>query len=119
MGVAPALSVAVGGVGDDAPVEHLDPARHARGDALVVGDHHDRGAGRVQLIEQGEDGLPGGLVEVAGGLVGQHDGRLPDQGAGDRDPLALPAGELGRPRVQPVGEPDRGQRIAGVSPALP
>ena len=29
-------------------------------------------------------------------------GRLPDQGAGDRDPLPLPARELGRPRVQPV-----------------
>ena len=104
----------VGGVGDDAPVEHLDPAGHAGGDALVVGDHHDRGAGRVQFFEQREDGLPGGLVEVAGGLVGQHDRRVPDQGAGDRHPLALPARELGGPRVQPVGEPDGGQRLGGV-----
>ena len=67
----------MGGVGDDAPVEHLDPAWHACGDALVVGDHHDGGAGRVQLVEQREDGLPGGLVEVAGGLVGQDDRRWP------------------------------------------
>ena len=96
------LRTPVGGVRDDAPVEHLDPARHARGDALVVGDHHDRGAGRVQLIEQREERLSGGLVEVAGRLVGQHDRRLPDQGAGDRDPLPLPARDLGRARVQPV-----------------
>ena len=93
------------------PVEHLDAARHARGDVLVVGDHHDRGAGRMQLLEQREDGLPGGLVEVAGGLVGQDDRRLPDQGAGDRHPLpladrdlgrvALAAGQRGRPRPAP------------------
>ncbi len=38
-------------------------------------------------------------------------GRWPDQGAGDRDPLPLPARQLGRPGVQPVGEPDRGQRL--------
>ena len=84
----------MGGVGDDAPVEHLDPARHARGDALVVGDHHDRRAGRVQFLEQVEERLPGGLVEVAGRLVGQHDRREPDQGAGDRHALPLPAGDL-------------------------
>ena len=86
-----------------------------RGDALVVGDHDDRGAGGVQLLEQVEDGLPGGLVEVAGGLVGQHDRRSPDQGAGDRDPLPLPARDLGRPRVQPVRSPTAASASAARS----
>ena len=73
----------------------------------------------MQLLEQREDGLPGGLVEVAGGLVGQDDGRLPDQGAGDRHPLPLPDRDLGRARLQPVAEPDRGQRLGRAFPPLP
>ena len=46
-----------------------DPGR----DRFVVGDHDDRGPGGVQLGQQVQDGRAGGLVQVAGGLVGQHD----------------------------------------------
>ena len=83
------------GVGDDLAVEDLDLAGHPLGDGAVVGDDDDRRAGLVELVDQRQDRLPGGLVEVPGRLVGEHDGGPADQGAGDRDPLALPAGELG------------------------
>src|SRR3712207_8863865 len=38
-------------------------------------------------------------VEVAGRLVGEHDGRLGDERAGDGDALLLAARHLGRPVV--------------------
>ena len=43
-------------------------------------------------------------VEVAGGLVGQEQVRLVDEGARDRHPLLLPAGQLRRAVVHAVGE---------------
>ena len=58
-------------------------------DVLVVGDDHDGDPAVVQFVEERQDRLAGRLVEVAGGLVGEHDGRLPDQGPGDGDTLAL------------------------------
>ena len=99
------------GVGDDVAVEDLDCAGHALGDGVVVGDDHDGRAGLVELIDQGQDGLPGRLVEVAGRLVGEHDGGLADQGAGDRDPLALPARELGGTGSGALGQADQLERV--------
>ena len=61
-----------------------------------------------------EDGLAGGLVEVAGGLVGQHDGRAAHQGPGDGHPLALAARELGGAGVGRSAEPDALQRVGGL-----
>src|ERR671926_296980 len=46
-------------------------------------------------------------VEVAGGLVGEHDGRAGDQRPGQRDPLLLAARELGRAVGAAVPQPDR------------
>src|SRR5436190_14440190 len=77
------------GVGDDVAVEDLYLAGHALRDRVVVGDDHDRRAGLVELVDQAEDGVAGGLVEVPGRLVGEHDGGLAYERAGDRDPLAL------------------------------
>ena len=48
----------------------------------------------VELVEEGHDLIAGVGVEVAGGLVGEDDGGLVDEGAGDGDALALAAGEL-------------------------
>src|ERR1700734_9191 len=71
------------GVGDDVPVEHLDAPPCPGGDRVVVGDDDDRGPGRVQLFEQGEDRGAGGRVQAPGWLVGQHQrrgGRAPARG---------------------------------------
>lgn len=59
----------------------------------------------MQLVDEAEDGVTGVAVEVPGGLVGQHDGRLADQCPGDRDPLPLSPGQLGRLSLAPVTEP--------------
>jgi hypothetical protein len=80
---------------------------------VLVGDHDDRRPALVQLLDQRHDLAAGGAVEVAGRLVGQDDRRPSDERAGDRDPLALPAREVGGARPEPVGEPDRGQRGGG------
>ena len=48
----------------------------------------------MQLFDQLEHLVAGVAVEIAGRLVGEQQARFHDGGAGDRDPLALPAGEL-------------------------
>src|SRR6516164_2979551 len=77
-------------VGDHGPVADLDRARDAVG---------------AQLHEELEDRVAGVGVEVSGRLVGEHEGRVADERAGDRDALALPARQLrrgvGRARRQP------------------
>ena len=79
-------------------VEHLDLAGQAGGDSSVVGDDHDGGPSEMQFVDQCQDRLPGDAVEIAGGLVGQDDGRSPDQRPGDGYPLALATRQLGGPR---------------------
>src|ERR1700691_6307126 len=102
---SPGRSRAGAGVGDHAPVEHLDAPPCPGGDRVVVGDDDDRGPGRVQLFEQGEDRGAGGRVQAPGWLVGQHQRRRARYRARDRDPLPLTAGQLGRPGGGPVPEP--------------
>ena len=71
--------------------------------ARVVGDHHD---GLTKLV----DGVAHELehlgarprVEVAGGLVGEDDRGVGDQGAGDGDALLLTSGELAGAVADPV-----------------
>ena len=60
----------------------------------------------VQLLQQVQDGRAGGGVQVAGGLVGHHQGRPAGQGPGDGGALLLAAGELVGPVPEPVAEPD-------------
>ena len=56
----------------------------------------DEGAASAggKLIHQRQDAGGGVLVEVAGGLVHQHQAGIGDQGPGDRRTLALTAGQL-------------------------
>ena len=44
-------------------------------------------------------------VEVSGGLISQHDGRVAQQRPGDGYSLALAARELARPMAHSVAEP--------------
>src|SRR5262249_59554888 len=82
-------------VGHHVAVAEFDPARGGGSDRGVVRDDDKRHALRpVQLAEQGNDLPAGGLVEVACRLVRQHDGRVPGERPGDRDPLLLAAGQL-------------------------
>jgi len=90
---------------DDFAVAHGEGAVGDGGGFGVVGDHED---GLVELAaglaEHGEDGIGVFRIEVAGGLVGEDDGRVGDEGAGDGDALLLAAGELVGAVVEAAGE---------------
>ncbi len=82
------------------------------GQLEIVGYHQERGLQRTaQFQHQLLDTLGGMLVEVAGGLVEQYQLRTVDQRAGDRHPLALAAGQLGRLVRQAMPQPDPLQQL--------
>jgi hypothetical protein len=95
----------------------------ALGDAAVMEDEDLIGGGDgLQSVGDDEQGAVGGErtesiveerfdlgVDGGGGFVEQHDRRVLEQGAGDRDPLSLAPGDRGTafsdPGVEAVGEP--------------
>ena len=70
--------------------------RSARRARVVRDEHQGRAAVALQREEQVDDLPAGGLVEIAGRLVGHQNRRVRRQRAGDRDALLLAAGELRR-----------------------
>ena len=73
----------------------------------VVSHHYDSQPFlAVQVAQQAHDIAAGVGVEVAGRLVGQQHVRAVDQGAGDGSPLHLAAGQLARPVVDAIAQPD-------------
>lgn len=95
-----------GEVGDDVAIFHADDAFCMTSDVGLVGDHDDGLAVVVELLEEGEDFLAGGGVEVARGFIGEEDGGVCDECAGDSDALLLSAGELIGLVFHAVGEAD-------------
>jgi hypothetical protein len=78
------------------PSTSLDDAVAGGGEAGVVGDDQEGGAEvAVNAAHQGEDLVGRRGVEVAGGLVGEHQRRLARQRAGDRHALLHAARQLG------------------------
>ena len=83
------------------------------GDVQFVGDHDDGHALVVELLEHAHDLDAGAAVEIAGRLVGEQQGGLVGERAGDGDALLLAAGKLVRLVVGAVGQADRVQRLQG------
>lgn len=82
----------MGAACDEASVlHHMNGAGVADGGETVGDD--DGGATLHEMIEGLLDLRFGLAVECGGGLVEQEDGGVLEEGAGDRDPLALAAGE--------------------------
>ena len=78
-------------------------------------DHHEgRAALARELQHQREHRVGGAAVQVAGGLVGQHAGRVRHQGAGDRHALAFAAREFGRAVLHAVLQAHGGQHLLGL-----
>ena len=111
-----------GDVGDDAARSRRhddDPVgdEDRLGDA--VGDQHDRRGGALPEPQQLEvEALAAQRVERAERLVEQQDLGLEREGAGERDPLARAAGQLGRAVADDPGierdEVDRARRGAAA-----
>ncbi len=82
--------------------------------------HHQDGAAAfaVDLIEQTENLLAGGGVEISGGFVAQQHYRLEDQRPGYGDALPLAAGELVRPVRGALRQTGPLQQRAGAAHGL-
>jgi hypothetical protein len=63
-------------------------------EARIVGDDADGGAAGMKLAEQRHDRFAVPRIQVAGGLVGQEDGRITGHGSRDGDALLLTSREL-------------------------
>ena len=81
-------------VGGDHPVADGNDAVGVLGDVRLVGDENDGVALSVEVVKQTHDFVAGAGVEVAGGLVGEDDAGMIDEGARNGDALALSAGEF-------------------------
>src|SRR5579883_91754 len=92
----------------DAARTQADRPVATRGKIGIVRDEDQSCAALgAQLEHQIDDGLAGRLVEIAGRLVGDEDGRPRRQGPRQRDALLLAAGKLGGVMPEPPGETDR------------
>src|SRR5262245_3461665 len=67
-----------------------------------VADHDHRGPGARPLAQGIHDHPRVGVVEVAGGLVGEQDRGIVEHGPAERHPLLLTTRELGREMVASV-----------------
>ncbi len=72
----------------------------------------------VQAKQQLDHRLPCLAVQVAGRLVRQEQAGAGHEGAGDGDPLLLPAGEAWRQMIQSLGQPDLGEQFPGAGFAV-
>ena len=81
------------------------------------GDDHDA-TGLRQLAEQAQHAVDLDVVEVRGGLVGQHERRVVRERARDRDPLLLAARQVAGAVVHAVGEADLLEQLDGARPRL-
>ena len=81
----------------------------AAGRQVFVMGHQDQGSALVGVEgeHQVDDLLAGGRVQVAGGLVGQHQPGRGGEGPGDGDALLLAAGQMLGGVGKPVLQPDR------------
>ena len=102
----------VGAVGAGPHADHalveLGDLGHGRVEQVaVVGDHHD---GAVEVVQQRAEPLAARHVEVRLGLVEQQHVGAARQAGGERDELALAAGELARRHLERRAvDPERAQ----------
>ena len=92
--------------GGNLAVLKADLAIAEGGEVFVVGDDDEGDALTVEFEEEIDDFGAGGGVEVAGGLIGEDNFGVVDDGAGDTDALFLAAGEVVGFEGEAVGEAD-------------
>ena len=99
------------GLVDDAAVAQEHDAVGPRRELRVVGDDDAGDAALRGGAQQAHDRLAVDRVERAGRLVGEQQPALADDRPGDRDPLALAAGELVGEAVGALGEAELLERL--------
>ncbi len=67
----------------------------------------------VQALDQVEDTTGGGLVQIAGGFVGQEQPRVVDQRAGQRHALLFATGEFAGPVVGAILQANLPEPVPG------
>jgi len=67
-----------------------------------------------ELCDQIDNHGAGGGVEIAGGFVGEKDGGLVDQGAGEGGSLELASGKLMRPVMRAIAQAHGGEKFTGT-----
>src|SRR5262249_39213005 len=94
-----------------AHVQHAIAARCQRG---IVRDQNQRGAALGLAAEQKLDDLASGrFVEITGRFVGDDDGGVRRQGAGERNPLLLASGQLRGIMPRALRQADGGELALG------
>ena len=88
------------------------------GDVFFVGDDDNRLALFIELLEERHDFFARFGIEISGGLVGEDDRGIVDEGPCDGDALALSAGQFIRPMVEPITEADVLQGMLGFFQAV-
>ncbi len=110
-----ACVTASGLIAHDKTIAQGDDAVRMGGERGIVGHHHQRRAfATVEFEQQFENLLAGLAIEIAGGFIGEQDGRPGDESAGERDTLLFAARELDRIVVEAVRETYAGQQFAGA-----
>ncbi len=80
----------------------------------IVCDEHDGAASfAIEHLQEFDNALSRGAIEISGGLVGEENARLIDEGAGERHALLFAAGKLLGKVVDPVSQPHPFEQIAG------
>src|SRR5690348_13572635 len=84
------------------------------GDALIVGDDKQGDALFIEVFQEFHDFFAAGAIKVAGRLVSNDNAGLHSQSAGNGHALALAAGELIRPMLQPITQTHSLQALGGA-----
>jgi hypothetical protein len=72
--------------------------------SLIVCHQHQRGRLSTDMGHQEIEDLGCiGRIQITGGFICQHNGRLGDQGSGNGDPLTFPTRECTRKVIQSMG----------------
>ena len=85
---------------------------------MIVGDHDNRGAAGIELLDESHDVLAGLAIQVSGRFVSEDDVGRADQRSRDRDPLPFATRELGRFVAHPMGEADLSQSLLCEGPSV-
>ena len=101
-------------INGEVSVNKLNAAVGLLGDVGIVGDHEDGMASAVELAEQADDDFLVGLVEIAGGLVGQNELGLIDQRTSDGDALLLSTRELRGKVREAMPQTDAFEGVGGL-----